>query len=797
MTVWDTLIGSATELDLLRLGEALSIGASPRTAMGVLQTVLREGPRPSVADLVTHLHDDTIARACVAAGLGEPASPQAGRAALLDAADADTGSDWLMVEAPRRKPRLAWQGMHARAAVTSVPTQVLEVVSPGLAERRDERQGQLDGIGISTARRRASAPVNRLIWTNDNLVALRTLLDERDPTTGDWRYRGKVDLIYIDPPFMVNNDFVADNSITIEVDGDEGVSATKEPSLVEILAYKDTWREGLDSFLSMMRSRLVLLKDLLAPTGSIYVHLDWHAVHYVKVLMDEIFGYDRFQNEIVWHYSGWNKKNNSYYNKRHDTLLYYSRGAAPYFDPYRRPWTDEVEYVKARKQQVRIDPKSGRKYVLSDAGGGNRIMRYLDEALAEGAHVDDVWDIDKLNNSDQERTGYPTQKPLRLLERIITSSCPPSGLVLDCFSGSGTTAETAEILGRRWICLEASKYGIHLTRKRLIEMGSAAIRSSSSRKYETLRSDRRARPFSVESMGVYLRAEAWLDASGEAGAWRTEMVRVFGGEPVEGFRLLHGRDHRAWIHVGPLDAPVPLRQAWSIAREAADTETRRVTILSADLDTLPHPEREEIKNKTGVLVSMRIIPRAAIEQVALRLRRGVAADGALESMAVPAFYTPLSISLRATVDGPRVKLVLERCEVDVQSFLTSQRPALKPVTDKMSAAQRAKAEKERERWAARQRELESWLGNANTWQQFVDFWAVDWDYADNIGPDGKPIFDPDWQSFRTRRSKNKLDPLLLVAETRYDRPGRYQIAARVTDVFGNDGIAVVDVEVGR
>src|SRR4029078_11723640 len=130
--------------------------------------------------------------------------------------------------------------------------------------------------------------------------ALQTLLDERDPKTRDYRYRGKVDLVYIDPPFMVNNDFRADNSIEIELDEKAHVQAKKEPSLVEIIAYKDTWRQGLDSFLSMLRARLILLRELLAPTGSIYVHLDWHAAHYVKVLMDEIFGYENFRNEIVW-----------------------------------------------------------------------------------------------------------------------------------------------------------------------------------------------------------------------------------------------------------------------------------------------------------------------------------------------------------------------------------------------------------------------------------------------------------------------------------------------------------------
>jgi adenine-specific DNA-methyltransferase len=198
-----------------------------------------------------------------------------------------------MVAPEPRKPRLAWQGMWRKEVAVSVPTQVVEIVRPGrVINRGDELALEARDVG---ARDVTTIPPNRLIWTNDNLVALQTLLDERDPQTRDYRYRGKVDLVYIDPPFMVNNDFRADNSIEIELDDEEGVTAKKEPSLVEILAYKDTWRQGLDTFLTMLQRRLELLKELLSPSGSIYVHLDWHASHYVKVIMDEISGTRTFR----------------------------------------------------------------------------------------------------------------------------------------------------------------------------------------------------------------------------------------------------------------------------------------------------------------------------------------------------------------------------------------------------------------------------------------------------------------------------------------------------------------------
>ncbi len=226
-----------------------------------------------------------------------------------------------------RKPRLAWQGMNRKEVALPVPTQVVEIVRPGRALVRGQELS-LEARQV-TARDVTTVPPNRLIWTNDNVVALQTLIEERDPATRDYRYRGKVDLVYIDPPFMVNNDFRTDNSIDIELDDDEGVQAKKEPSLVEILAYKDTWRQGLDSFLTMLRRRLELLKQLLAPTGSIYVHLDWHAVHYVKVLMDEIFGYENFVNEVAWK-RGFSHNDlgqgAKHLGRVHDTLLLYGGG---------------------------------------------------------------------------------------------------------------------------------------------------------------------------------------------------------------------------------------------------------------------------------------------------------------------------------------------------------------------------------------------------------------------------------------------------------------------------------------
>jgi adenine-specific DNA-methyltransferase len=739
--------------------------------------------------------------------------------------------------------------MERKELAGPVPTQVVEIVRPG---RAVERKEELDlGARAAASRAELLRPDNRLIWTNDNLVALKTLLDERDPKTKDYRYRGKVDLIYIDPPFMVNNDFRADNAIDIELDEKAHVQARKEPSLVEIIAYKDTWRQGLDSFLAMLRARLTLLKQFLVPTGSIYVHLDWHASHYVKVLMDEIFGYEYFSNEILW------KRRTGYmgtYNKLGsviDTILVYANGPAPFFKEIFTP--NQPEYLKRYK----YTDERGRKYRLADLSSPSprpnlrfeykgyappsngwavsletmkqmevegrldfptdktkRIQRrrFLDEL--EGEPLQNLWDdIYPVNPMALEGLGFPTQKPISLLQRIISLSSPPGGLVLDCFLGSGTTAEAAERLGRNWVGIDNGKYGIHLARKRLIQLHGQPrppekpaydyVECKQCKNIERKEKPQRnpgvfqVGPFSLENMGVYQRASEWQGFQQHRTAYRDEMIRVFGGEPVDHSPLLHGRKGNAWVHVGPLDAPVSSVQVWSIAREAQRTSTKGVTILSADFDTLSGSEKTDIQKKTGVAITIRVIPASAIDEVKRRLDLLRAnPDVAVESTAIPAFYAPLSIILEEHVSGRNVELRLKRCEVDIESFIASQRPMLKPITEKMTDKAKKKARDEIKRWEKREKELKNWLDKAKSWQAFIDFWAVDWDYGRHLGEDEKPIFITEWQSFRSLDDEGN-DELTFIAKFSYPEPGIYRIATRVTDVFGNDGIATVEVDVKR
>lgn len=301
------------------------------------------------------------------------------------------------------------------------------------------------------------------IYWGDNLQVMSHLLKE---------FRGKVNLVYIDPPF----DSKAEYKKRVELKGN---AVSNDQSAFEDKQYKDIWTN--DEYLQFMYERLILMRELLSDQGSIYLHCDWHKSHYVRSILDEIFGKELFQNEIVWHYSGWNKKLKSRFNQRWDSILFYSKGNEPLFNGYSIPWENKEAYIKARKQEVHED-SDGREYVLSDAGGGKRVKRYIEEAIAMGRPIDDVWDIDKINNSSKESWNYPTQKPETLLERIINASSNPGDIIFDCFMGSGTTQAVAMKLGRRFIGADINLGAVQITTKRILSAAEELEKQAESTK---------------------------------------------------------------------------------------------------------------------------------------------------------------------------------------------------------------------------------------------------------------------------------------------------------------------------
>jgi len=279
--------------------------------------------------------------------------------------------------------------------------------------------------------------MNQLIL-GDNLEIMRKMESE------------SIDLIYLDPPFFSNRNYEV-------IWGDKG----------EVRSFEDRWSGGVDHYIAWLKERVAEMHRLLKPTGSIYLHCDWHADAYIRVyILDKLFGENNFRNNIIWHYSGWNANLKDSFNKRHDTIFLFSKSNKIIFNGYNEQWNSIEEYVKIRKQKIRQDD-NGRKYVLSDAGNGKREKRYLDEAMKYGKPVSDVWIFDKINNSSKERIGYPTQKPEKLLERIIQASSNEGDIVFDPFVGGGTTVVVADKLNRQWIGIDQSVLAVKVSEMRL------------------------------------------------------------------------------------------------------------------------------------------------------------------------------------------------------------------------------------------------------------------------------------------------------------------------------------------
>ena len=359
--------------------------------------------------------------------------------------------------------------------------------------------------------------MNRLVY-GDNLLAMQALL-AGDAQTGLPSLRGKVDLIYIDPPFDSKADYRTKISLP-------GTDIQQKPTVIEQFAYADTWEEGTISYLKMIYPRLLLMKECLSAKGSIYFHIDWHIGHYVKIILDDIFGKDNFRNEIVWKRKGGSANPQNRLGVVTDSIFWYSKGEEIIFNQEYNLSSEETQkYIKERFNNVdekgRVYMKSpivspnprpnltyeykgykpprngwsisieimeqwdreGRLY-FPPIGEGDRIYRkiFLDDY--KGQPIQNLWtDVYVINPVAKERLDFATQKPEALLERIIKASSNPGDLVCDFFGGSGTTAAVAERLGRRWITCDIGKPASLVMRKRFI--------------------DQEVKPFLYQSIGDY------------------------------------------------------------------------------------------------------------------------------------------------------------------------------------------------------------------------------------------------------------------------------------------------------
>ncbi len=640
------------------------------------------------------------------------------------------------------RPELVWPGKYDDRGRLVTPPQVrlpfqkIETVgesrstrearkrrAPSLFEVWQGEEGSTFGDGWK----------NKLIW-GDNLLVMQSLLE---------KYAGKIDLIYIDPPFATGADF----SFKAPV-GEGTASITKNQSILEEKAYRDTWSRGRSSWFAMIHERLRLMRDLLSDNGTLYLHLDWYVGHHVRPILDEVFGESCSLGEIIWAYgspSG-GRVSGSKLVKAHDIIYSFAKKYGehkyrivylPYSEKYVRDWFRHTDRAgrKYRKRQ-RKDKATGQRYWE---------RQYLDES--KGVPASTVWsDIQQAYadpraykiGTKSEITGYATQKPERLIERILQISSEPGDLVADFFSGSGTTLAVAEKLGRRWIGCDLGRWAIHLTRKRLLDIEGC-------------------KPFTLLNLGKYER-QHWQgvtfgptrNGAAATRAWYeylTFILRLYGAVPLPGMEFLHGRRGDALVHIGPVDAPVTIADIESALGECVRARQSELHVLAWEWEMgLPSGTdggtgglMHRVARQQGVRLRLVRIPREVMEEQ-------VAGPGDVQFFELA--YLEAAVE---TAGGARTR------RIRLTDFVIPN-PDSAP------------------------REVQ---GKITKWSDWVDYWAVDWDFRHDTFMQG-------YVAYRTRKER-KLD---LVSDPHsYPEPGRYRVLIKVVDIFGNDTSRALDLDI--
>jgi DNA modification methylase len=586
---------------------------------------------------------------------------------------------------------LIWEGKYDKDGKktaplrVALPFQTVETVN----ESAQDRQKSLELFRTG----RTSEWRNRLIW-GDKKYVLPSLLPE---------FAGRVNLIYIDPPFDTGADF----SFQVEIDGE---NFTKEPSIIEMKAYRDTWGRGLDSYLQWFYETVVLLRELLHETGSLYVHLDWRVGPYAKAVLDEIFGVDRFLNEVIWCYrEAINRK--EHWNRKHDNIYAYTSSERYTFnyqdvlEPHsetglsKYKYRDEIGPYRLMGKNIKGSPIRSARDVSPkwEKTHPELVFRHY---LKEGKLPVDYWLIDIENQASLVRTGFPTQKPEALLERIVKASSNPGDLVLDCFVGSGTTAAVAEKLGRRWIACDLGRFAVHTTRKRLLSIPNV-------------------KPFIVQNLGKYERqvwqaAEFGEEAEAKTQAYRRFILELYHAQPITGYTWLHGLKAGRMVHIGAVDSPVSPGDIAQIAAEfkkAIGTGKDAPTVNGVDVLGWDFAfELNEVAKQQAA--------QANIQMRFLKIPRDVMDKRAVEQGDIQ-FFELAALSVDVQTNGKTVTLKL-------MDFVI-------PPDEVPEEVQRA----------------------IKHWSQWIDYWAVDWN---NNGD----TFHNEWQDYRTRK---KRDLQMQVAHT--------------------------------
>ena len=707
-----------------------------------------------------------------------------------------------------KQVELNWNGKSDDITDIELPFQIIEQVDEPRTEKVKLAQNSFD----FASGRQKSGWTNKLIW-GDNKYILSSL--KNGPMREEIEKEGGIKLIYIDPPFDVQADFSMDVKI-----GDDSYS--KKPNVLEHIAYRDTWGLGADSFLSMIYERLILLKDLLSDDGSIFVHCDYRLSGRMRLVLNEVFGEDNFINEIIWQgTAGDSSSKNKKFIKSHDSIFLFRKNKNNFIwnevfqemsegglKPYkyedkngRYRWTDSSN--PGKKGYIynlglgEIIPKNGyrmpktRALEWMDSGilkvekdRVPSIKRYLNE---KGTRAKDVWsDIKSLQGN--ENSGYPTQKPEKLLERIMKSSSNEGDIVIDCFAGSGTTCAVAEKLNRKWICSDIGKFSIHAIRKRMIDT-----------QRELKKKEKDWRAFEILNLGKYQRQHYVYDGKTERNEIKQRekqkkekefeilILEAYKATEVSGFGTIHGKKGSEFISIGPINQPLSRNHVEEVIEECVKNKITSVDILGFEYEMGLFPTIQEEAKSKGLRLAYKQIPMEVFDKRAVSKNEIIFHDVAYIE------FKPIFKSRKLSIELTDFAVFYNEKNLGVDENLGMGQSKIVVENGQIMEKRKDKNGIIKEKILTKK------------WYDWIDYWSVDFDYESK--PEvikfktsegkieeewtGNYIFENEWQTFRGKKGNEKLE---LKSSEKEILSGKTKVAVKVVDIFGNDTMKVIEVK---
>lgn len=721
----------------------------------------------------------------------------------------------------RREVELVWNGKTNEVCNMVLPFQIIEQVD----EPRAEKEVKLQGSLFDFRGRQLKGWTNKLIW-GDNKLILSSL--KNGPIREEIDKSGGIKLIYIDPPFDVGADFSMDIAI-----GDD--TFTKKPNVLEELAYRDTWGKGADSFIAMIYERLLLMKDLLSSSGSIFVHCDTRVNSYLRLVLEEIFGNECFHNEIIWQRSSSGKTISKNLSRDTDTIFWYSKSKEYTLNPVYQPLSEttiamynmddndgrgkyrlyplqktggpgpETTYdYKDNTGKIWKCPKKGWRMKFEKLkalenddrlyfkGGTLAEKAYWNERENEGRLANNLWnDVSNLQGSTPEILGYPTQKPEKLLDRIITMSSNENDIIADFFCGSGTSLAVAEKLGRKWIGADLGKFAIHTTRKRVIQV-----------QRQLKAAEKNYRAFEILNLGKYERQhyigvnpnlreiEKQKQLAKKEKDFVNLILHAYRAQPAEGFRAFQGKKSNRLVAIGPINLPVTRLFVEEIILECREKQITKVDILAFEFEMGLFPNIQEEAKSKGIDLALKHIPREVFDKRAVEKNQVVFHD--VSYIELRPIYKKNSVAVELTdfsvfYNQDSVAHVSESLQNGSNKIVIENGQIIKVSKDKNGIVTKEKLTKK--------------------WTDWIDYWAVDFDFENKreivrikneAGETeeiwtGDYIFENEWQSFRTKKDRS----LELTSVFKEYSPGRKKIAVKVVDIFGNDTMKIIEINIGK